>query len=231
MKASDVMVSEVITVGRDTTVREIANILVANHISAVPVVDDGGALIGIVSEGDLVHRVEVGTDHAYSWWFKLISDQEMMSRDYLKSHATRASDVMTKRVVTASPDMPLSKLASLLNRHKIKRVPIVNEAGELVGIVSRANLVQALANLRPIISVGSRNDDSTLRERVRSEITSHMLAGFSQINVIVQDGVVELWGDARSSAEKDAIRVAAELVPGVRKVEDHIAICEARYRI
>jgi osmotically-inducible protein OsmY len=138
---------------------------------------------------------------------------------------------MTKRVVTASPDMPLSKLASLLNRHKIKRVPIVNEAGELVGIVSRANLVQALANLRPIISVGSRNDDSTLRERVRSEITSHMLAGFSQINVIVQDGVVELWGDARSSAEKDAIRVAAELVPGVRKVEDHIAICEARYRI
>jgi CBS domain-containing protein len=231
MKAADVMVSKVITVGRDTAVREIANILFANRISAVPVIDDDGVLIGIVSEGDLIHRVEVGTDRDYSWWFKLIGDKSMMARDYLKSHATRAADVMTKRVVTAPSDMPLGELASLLERHGIKRVPIVDGSGKLVGIVSRADLVHALADLQSDIPVEPSVADSTLREQIRTEITSHLLANVSQINVIVHDGVVELWGDAGSRDEKDAIRVAAELFPGVRKIEDHIAICNARYRI
>ena len=231
MKATDVMVSKVITVGRDTAVREIANILFANRISAVPVVDDDGMLVGIVSEGDLIHRVEVGTGREYSWWIKLMSDKSMMARDYLKSHATRAADVMTKRVVTAPPDMPLGELVSLLERHGIKRVPVVDGSGKLVGIVSRADLVHALANLRSDIAAEPGVADSTLRERIRTEITSHLLASVSQVNVVVRDGVVELWGDAGSRDEKDAIRVAAELVPGVRKIEDHIAICDGRYRI
>jgi CBS domain-containing protein len=231
MKAADVMVSKVITVGRDTAVREIANVLFTNRISAVPVVDGDGVLVGIVSEGDLIHRVEVGTDREYSWWSKLISDKSMMAREYLKSHATRAADVMTKRVISASPDMSLSELASLLERHGIKRVPIVDGGGKLVGIVSRADLVRALANWRSDTPVEPGLTDSTLRERIRTEITSHLLASVSQINVVVRDGVVELWGDAGSRDEKDAIRVAAELIPGVRKIEDHIAICDGRYRI
>jgi CBS domain-containing protein len=231
MKAADVMVSKVITVGRDTAVREIANVLFANRISAVPVVDNDGVLVGIVSEGDLIHRVEVGTDREYSWWVKLMSDKSMMARDYLKSHATRAADVMTKQVVSAPPDMPLGDLASLLERHGIKRVPIVDGGGKLVGIVSRADLVHALANLRSDIPVEPNVADSTLRERIQAEIMSHLLADVSQINVVVRDGVVELWGDAGSRDEKDAIRVAAELVPGVRKIEDHIAIYNGRYRI
>jgi CBS domain-containing protein len=230
-KAADVMVSKVITVGPDTAVREIANVLFTNRISAVPVVDDDGVLVGIVSEGDLIHRVEVGTDREYSWWFKLVSNKGMMARDYLKSHATRAADVMTKHVVSVPPDMPLGELASLLERHGIKRVPIVDSSGKLVGIVSRADLVHALANWRSDIAVEPSVADSTLRERIRTEITSHLLADVSQINVIVRDGVVELWGDAGSRDEKDAIRVAAELVPGVRKIEDHIAIYNGRYRI
>jgi CBS domain-containing protein len=231
MKAADVMVSKVITVGRDTAVREIANVLFANRISAVPVVDNDGVLVGIVSEGDLIHRVEVGTDREYSWWVKLMSDKSMMARDYLKSHATRAADVMTKQVVSAPPDMPLGDLASLLERHGIKRVPIVDGGGKLVGIVSRADLVHALANLRSDIPVEPNVADSTLRKRIQAEIMSHLLADVSQINVVVRDGVVELWGDAGSRDEKDAIRVAAELVPGVRKIEDHIAIYNGRYRI
>jgi CBS domain-containing protein len=228
MKAADVMVSQVITVGRDTPVQEIANILLAHRISAVPVVDDGGALIGIVSEGDLIHRVEVGTERRHSWWLKLFGDKGEIARDYLKSHATRAVDVMTKRVVTAPPDMALGELASLLEQHRIKRVPIVDK-GQLVGIVSRANLVQALAALRRDIMVGPSATDSVLRDRIQSELTSQLLAGLSQVNVIVHDGVVELWGDAGSRDEKDAIRVAAELIPGVRKVEDYIAVSDGRY--
>jgi CBS-domain-containing membrane protein len=230
MKAADVMVSKVITVGPDTPVQEIANILLTNRVSAVPVVDSGGALIGIVSEGDLIHRVEAGTERQYSWWLRNFGDKNVIARDYLKSHAKRAADVMTKRVVTAPPDMPLAELAALLEQHRIKRVPIIDN-DRLVGIVSRANLLQALASLRRDIALESNVADSTLRDKIFSEITEHMLASVSQINVIVRDGVVELWGDVESRDEKDAIRVAAEVVPGVRKVDDYIAVNTMRYGI
>ena len=223
MKASDVMVSKVITVGPNTTVQEIANILLSNRISAVPVVDKLGALIGIVSEGDLIHRVESGTERRHSWWLDLLSGRATLAHDFLKSHAVKAADVMTKGVITASPDMLLGELASLLEKHRIKRVPIV-ENGKLVGIVSRANLLQALVALRRDIPVESRVEDSVLRERVVSEIRSKLWASASQINVIVHDSVVELWGGVDSQDEKDALRVAAELTPGVRTVADYIAI-------
>jgi CBS domain-containing protein len=223
MKASDVMVTNVITVSPETTVQEIANILVANRISAVPVVDEHGALVGIVSEGDLIHRVEVGTERQYPWWRKMIGDRSVFARDFLKSRGIRAADVMTRHVITAGPDMSLGELASLLEQHRIKRVPIVDR-GRLVGIVSRANLVQALAALRHNIAAPGKVDDSVTRERIISEISGKLLASVSQINVIVHDGVVELWGEAESPEEKDAIRLVAEVTPGVRKVEDHIAV-------
>jgi CBS domain-containing protein len=223
MKASDVMVTNVITVRPDTTVQEIANILVTNRISAVPVVDANGALVGIVSEGDLMHRVETGTERRYSWWLKMIGDRSTFARDFLKSHGIRAAEVMTRHVVTAAPDTPLGELASLLEKHRIKRVPIVDR-GRLVGIVSRANLVQALAALRHATAAPARMDDAATRERIIAEISDKLLAGVSQINVIVHDGVVELWGEAETAEEKDAIRLAAEITPGVRRVEDHIAV-------
>ena len=228
MKASDVMVSKVITVGPNTTVQEIANILLSNRISAVPVVDELDVLIGIVSEGDLIHRVEAGTERHHSWWLNLLCDKATLAHDYLKSHAVRAADVMTKRVITASPDLPLGELASLLEKHRIKRVPIV-ENGKLVGIVSRANLLQGLAALRRDIPVESRVEDSVLRERVLSEIRSKLWASASQINVIVHDGAVELWGGVDLLDEKDALRVAAELTPGVRTVADYIGINKIHY--
>ena len=223
MKASDVMVSKVITVGPNTTVQEIANILLTNRISAVPVVDDLGKLIGIVSEGDLIHRVEAGTERHNSWWLNLLTDRGTLARDFVKSHALRAADVMTKPVITASPDLPLGELASLLEKHRIKRVPIVWN-GELVGIVSRANLLQALAARRRDIVIDTKVEDSVLRERVVSELRSKSWAGASQINVIVHDGVVELWGGVELPDEKEALRVAVELTPGVRAVADHIGI-------
>jgi CBS-domain-containing membrane protein len=223
MKAADVMVSKVITATADTPVYEIANILLSNRISAVPVVDGNDCIIGIVSEGDLMRRVEAGTERRYSWWLHLVRDRGQLARDYLKSHATRAADVMTKAVVVAPPDMPLAELATLLERHRIKRVPIVDQ-GRLVGIVSRANLLQALAVLRREITVDRRVEDAELREQINSELVGHSLSTASQINVIVRNGVVELWGNAETQDEKDAIRVAAETVDGVHRVEDHIAV-------
>lgn len=229
MKASDVMVSKVITVGLDTTVQEIADILLSNRISAVPVLDDKGALVGIVSEGDLIHRIEAGTERHYSWWLRLVSGSEVIARDFVKSHATKAGDVMTKKVITASPDLPLGDLASLLERHRIKRVPIVDN-GKLVGIVSRANLLHALAALRRDIPAEAKVEDSTLRERIISEIRSNDIS-VSQVNVIVHNGVVELWGLVESADEKSAIRVAAESIPGVRAVADHVVVSRIPYGV
>jgi CBS-domain-containing membrane protein len=223
MRASDVMVSKVIAVGPNTTVREIADILLTNRISAVPVIDELGALVGIVSEGDLIHRVEAGTGRRDSWWLSLIADKGKLAHDFLKSHAVKAADVMTKRVITADPALPLGEVAALLEKHRIKRVPIV-ERGKLVGIVSRANLLQALVVLRKDIPVDSPVEDPVLRGRVESELRSKLPASASQINVIVRDSAVELWGCVDTRDEKDALRVAAELTPGVRTVADHIGI-------
>ena len=134
MKAADVMVSNVITVDVNVTIGEVAAILLNNHISAAPVVDEKGGLVGIVSEGDLMRRPEIGTTRRHSWWLELISTGWASANEYIKSHSGKVADVMTRNVVTAKPDTPLGEIAGLLERNRIKRVPIV-EGGKLVGIV------------------------------------------------------------------------------------------------
>jgi CBS domain-containing protein len=147
MKAADVMVSNVISVGPQASVQEVADLLLRNRISAAPVIGPEGELVGIVSEGDLMRRPEVGTERRQSWWLSLLTSSEAMASDYIKSHSRKVVDVMTRRVVTATPDTPVGDIATLLEKHGIKRVPIVAE-GKVVGIVSRANLLQALASVK-----------------------------------------------------------------------------------
>jgi CBS domain-containing protein len=221
MKARDIMVQHVITVGPDTDVQAVANTLVTNRISAVPVVGAGGEIIGIVSEGDLVRRAETGTERRRSWWLEALIDSRTQAAEFVKSHARRASDVMTRAVVTATPETPLVEIANLLEKHGIKRVPIV-ENGQLVGIVSRANLVQALASRGPAL-VGIEPTDEKLRESIVATLRGQRW-GYGAINVIVQQGVVDLWGFVDSADERNAIRVAAEATPGVQAVNDHLRV-------
>jgi CBS-domain-containing membrane protein len=230
MKASDVMVSNVITVRPDTPVSDIAAILLKHRISAVPVLNSDGSLAGIVSEADLLHRVETGTERPHPWWRDFLDEKAALAREFLKSHAVRAADVMTRHVVTAAPDMPLDELTSLLDKHRIKRVPIIRN-GRLVGIVSRADLIQALMTSRAGARPAQEVDDSTLRDRVVNELKTKLWASASRINVVVQDGTVELWGGVESNDEKRALRVAAELTPGVRAVADHVAVDRWHYAI
>jgi CBS domain-containing protein len=145
MKAADVMVSNVITIGVNASIGEVAAILLNNHISAAPVIGEKGELVGIVSEGDLLRRAEIGTTKRHSWWLELISNEWASANEYIKSHSGKVADVMTRNVITAKPDTPLADIAGLLERNRIKRVPIV-EGAKLVGIVSRANILQALAS-------------------------------------------------------------------------------------
>ena len=131
MQARDVMVSPVITVGKIATVRDVAKILLEKRISAVPVVDSAGKVIGIVTESDLMHRAEAGTERPYSWWVHFLAGDATIAADYVKSHAAKVEDVMTSDVVTATPETPLHEIAALLEEHQIKRVPIVNKDGDL----------------------------------------------------------------------------------------------------
>jgi CBS domain-containing protein len=128
MKAEDVMVSAVITVGVNASIGEVAVILLNNHISAAPVVDEKGELVGIVSEGDLMRRPEIGTTKRHSWWLELISNKWASATEYIKSHSRKVADVMTRGLITAKPDTPLGDIAGLLERNQIKRVPIVEGA-------------------------------------------------------------------------------------------------------
>ena len=219
MKARDVMVSPVITVPATASVRDVAAALLQHGISAVPVVDDHNRLVGIVSEGDLMRRSEAGTERRRSWWLTGFAGSETLAAEYVKSHALRVVDVMTRNVVTATPDIPLHEIAALLEKNSIKRVPVV-ENGELVGIVSRANLVQAVASTRKRLDLPL--SDSAIRDKLLAHLKQQPWAHTGMLNITVADGVVDLWGATESDAERKAIRVAAEAAQGVRAVNDNL---------
>jgi len=222
MNAADVMVRNVITVRADTSIEQIAETLLVNRISAVPVIDEAGVPVGIVSEGDLIHRVEAGTEVRRSRWLEILIGKEILAREFVKSHARTAADVMTRPVITVKPDTALGDIASLLEKHQIKRVPVVGSDGKIVGIVSRANLVQALIKMgggaMPVLTVA----DSVLHENIIAQLRSKSWADASNLNIIVNNGNVELWGVVDSEAEKNAIRVAVEATPGVREVSNKL---------
>ena len=221
MKARDVMVAPVITVKPSSSVRELAQILLKNHISAVPVIDDQGKLVGIVSEGDLMRRAEAGTERRRPWWLLLITGEETLAGEYVKSHARKVGDVMTYDVITAAPDTPLDQIATLMERNSIKRVPIVKD-GQLVGIISRANLIQAVACKRASLEIPGI--DAAIRDKLLAHLKSQPWAHAALLNVTVNDGVVDLWGMTSSDTERTAIRVAAESILGVRAVNDRLVI-------
>jgi CBS domain-containing protein len=227
MKAADVMVSPVITVGPDTTVQEVADILLRNRISAVPVLSQQGKILGIVSEGDLLRRVESGTQRHRSWRLELLTTKFTLQDEYVKSHSRKVTDIMTSDVLTVSPDTPLGDIASVLEKNGIKRVPVVTD-GKLVGIVSRANLLQAIATIGKTIKTQGAVSDAALREKVVDQLDSVQLARPALVNVIVNDGNIELWGIVESESEKRAARVAAEATPGVGAVVDHLMISRVK---
>jgi CBS domain-containing protein len=218
MNASDIMTSPVISVGPDTSVQEIAALLFERRISGVPVLE-GDRLVGMVSEGDLLHRREIGTDGVAhgSWWLRLFS-ADHSTAEYIKSHARRARDIMTRAVVTVAPETPLAEIATLLERRGIKRVPVLRD-GRLAGIVSRSNLVQALASKAP--DDGADRDDEGIRVSLLAELERQPWWRQRVSNLIVTEGVVHYFGTIQSKDQEQAARVAAENVPGVRGVEDH----------
>jgi CBS domain-containing protein len=226
MQAKDIMTRKVVTVTEDASVSDLAGVLLEHRISAVPVVDATGSLLGIVSEGDLMHRAEAGTGRRRSWWLSLFTDASVEAAQFVKEHSRRVGDIMIRNVVTATPRTPIAEIAQLLESNRIKRVPIVDN-GKLVGIVSRANLVQALSKgAKPAEAATAK--DSDIRDRIMARLKAEPWSP-AWLNVRVENGVVELWGSATSQAQKKAARIAAELTPGVVRVDDNIVVQKVSY--
>jgi len=221
LTARDIMRSPVVAVGPYSTLDEVCSLLVTRGLSAVAVIDRG-AILGIVSEEDLVHRAEIGTAALRrSWWFHLFGRNTRLAADYLKSHSAHVADVMTKQVITVSPHTPIDEIAGLLEVNRTRRVFVVS--GErAVGVVARADLVRALAcarqsKPRPV----SFRDDASIRREIVGALRSEAWPSIGAADVSVTNGVVTLWGGYLSEQERKASLVLAENIAGVRAVNDH----------
>jgi len=230
MLASEIMTTDVATVSPETSIAELASLLIKRRISAVPVVS-GGRVIGIVSEGDLLRRTELGTEHARSHWLELSIPSDRLAREYVREHSRKVADVMTPDVVAVQHDADIAEIAELLERRRIKRVPVLRD-GALVGIISRANLVQALALGGQEHADGPVPSDMHVRRAIAEELAKHRWGGFpSDVNVIVRGGVAHLFGSLQSEAEHRALLVAVETTPGVVEVRDHMTYPALRPRV
>jgi CBS domain-containing protein len=222
MKAQDIMTRDVVTVAPDRSIHEIATLMVENHVSGIPVVGDGGKLLGMISQSDLLHRAEIGTERKRKWWFRIFADSDALARDFVKAHGHTANDVMTRYIVSVREDADLRDVADILDKHKIKRVPVVNE-GRLVGIITRGDMVRALT-LSQSAKSDKKVDNAALHRALQDRIQKQPWINKTYINLTVSDGVVEMWGFVDSVEQHRALRLLVDETDGVTKVEDKIKV-------
>ncbi len=224
MKAAEVMTREVVTTTPEAPIEEVARLMIRHRVSGVPVLDAGGKLVGLVTEGDLLRRAETGTERRRPRWLELLIAPGRLAQDYVREHAHKVGDVMTDAVISVRPDTPLAEVVALMESRRIKRLPVL-EGGRLVGIISRADLLRALSELLPKVSAEAVSD-AEIRRRVLAEIDKQPWAPRASVDAIVENGSVELCGAIIDEREREALRVVAENVPGVKRVRDHLVWIE-----
>jgi CBS domain-containing protein len=224
MKVRAIMTSPVISVAPDSTVLEAVRIMLQRHISGLPVIEKSGELVGIVTEGDFLRRAETGTQRRRPRWLEYLVGPGRLADEYTRSHGRKVYEIMTFGALTVTEDTPLDEVVRLMEKRRIKRLPVVRGTA-VVGIVSRANLVHALAGLAREVKPAAASDQA-IHDRIVAELAGQSWAPTALINVIVRDGVVELWGAITDERERAAIIVAAENAPGVKGVNDHLAWVE-----
>jgi len=218
------MTRKVTTVTPATPVLEAANIMLRHHISGLPVVDDGGSLVGMVSEGDFMRRSEIGTQRPRIRWLDWVAGPGKAAAEYVLEHGRKVGEIMTKDgLCTATEDMPLEKLVRLMERRYVKRLPIVR-GDTLVGIVTRSDLLRAVASLAREVPAPTADDDH-IRDRVTASIEENDWQP-NQLGVVVRDGIVHLSGMITDESCRQAAIVAAENVQGVKLVHDHLYLVD-----
>jgi CBS domain-containing protein len=224
MNALDVMTRKVLTVGRNASVVEAIRLMLVNRVSGLPVVDDAGKLVGILTEGDFLRRSETGTERHRPRWLEILMGPGRMAGEYVRTHGRKVEEIMTRDVVSVTEDTPLDEVVQLMERRRIKRVPVL-DTDSLVGIISRADLLRALMRALDAHPAQTTSDDE-IRERILAELSKAAWVPREGLAITVADGVVDLNGVILDEKEREALRVAAENVPGVKAVEDHLVWVE-----
>ena len=219
MKAKDIMTRRVISIGPDASIFEAARLMLQKRISGLPVVDPTGVLIGIVTEGDFLRRAETGTERRRSRWLEFVLGPGRVAADYTHSHGRKVDEVMSDNPLSVSENAPVDEIVSLMERHRIKRVPVTRDA-RLVGIVSRANLVRAMLPVARAAQPPAQSD-LDIRQHIMAELESQKWAPAALIEVTVNKGIVDLWGTILDERDRKALTVLAENVTGVKAVNDH----------
>ena len=224
MKAKDVMISTVISVQPNATILQAARQMLQHHISGLPVITQSGEIVGILSEGDFLRRREIATERRHSRWLEFLMGPGKLAVEYAHSHGSKVAEVMTTEVHTVTEDTTLEDIVELMERRRIKRVPVMR-GKEVVGMVTRSNLMRAMVSLARAEQKPA-NDDATIRETLLAEMQKESWAPAAMVNVVVRDGIVELWGVVIDERQREALKVAAENIPGVRAVKDHMVWLE-----
>lgn len=221
MHAADIMTRSVITVAPSTPILEAITLMLEKRISGLPVVDAAGVLVGIVTEGDFLRRAETGTEKKRPRWLQFLRSTTQIADEYVRTHGRRVADVMTADVITVPETALLEDVVSGMERHHVRRLPVVDSTQHLVGVVSRTDLLRALIDSLPV-AICPPADDAALRDHVMAELNRQQWASDGRVTVSVTSGTVTLGGIVFDLRERDALRVAAENIPGVQRVEDHL---------
>jgi CBS domain-containing protein len=222
MKASDVMTPRVISIEIDAPIMRAIRLMLQNRISGLPVVSPKGELVGIVTEGDFIRRGEIGTQRRRSRWLEFLIGPGRLADEYVHARGRKVEEVMTREPITVTEDTPLDEVVRLMERHRIKRLPVLRER-KLVGIVARANIMHALVSLAAETKAPA-GDDAAIRKKILAECAKQSWAPMA--NVVVRNGVVGLWGTITDERERQALIVASENVAGVQAVHDHLVWIE-----
>ena len=224
MRAADVMTLEPISIAPDASIIEAIRVMLQRRFSGIPVVDKNGSLVGIVTEGDLLRRTETGTQRKRPRWIEFFIGPGRLATEYVHSTGRKVEEVMSSNVHTVTEDTPLDEIVELMERHQIKRLPVVRDT-KLVGIVTRANLLRALASLSGEAKPAT-GDDASIRARIYTELEKQPWAPVNLVDIVVRGGVVHLWGVLLDERQREAIHVAVENTSGVKSIEDHLVWVE-----
>jgi CBS domain-containing protein len=224
MKVRDIMSPRVISVAPEASILEAIRLMLLNHISGLPVINQAGALVGVVTEGDFLRRGETGTERKRSRWLEFLLGPSRLADEYVHTHARTVEDVMTPEPITISEDAALDEAVQLMESRRIKRLPVLR-TGQVVGIVSRANLLHALVSLASVAPPPAKTD-LAIRETLLAEFEKLTWAPAALVDPVVKDGVVELWGTITEEAQREALKVCAQNIPGVKSVVSHLTWIE-----
>ena len=224
MNAADVMTHNILSVRPDATIAEAIRLMLDTRISGLPVIDQAGLLVGILTEGDLMRRGETGTERQRPRWLEILMGPGRLAGEYVRTHGRKVDGIMTRDVVSVTPDTPLKEVVELMERRRIKRMPVL-DGDVLVGILSRADLLRALLGALEEKPAPTTSDEE-IRERILGELAKAAWMPRDGLTITVENGVVDLNGVILDEKERGALRVAAENVPGVRAVEDHLVWVE-----